>query len=210
MTDTSRCYSCLHCKQLFPICLNILKIKLVHLGLQAKQHTAWNRQLTIWFPCTSTYWHQRHKARCRPPLCRYAHPRCRWYRPAAQLCGRSACMAPHGHVHVLQSSPGATSSNAETLKLGKTNKQKKQSREYVKTPLYRSCGLDIHDKISSLFFSVTMKAITEKRDSFYLSKNTQTLYVINKTITRTTVCFCKSVSDWCRTPHDFFHFQTCI
>lgn len=64
----------------------------------------------------STYGYQRHKVRCRRPLCRSAHPRGRPRHPAAQLCGHIACMAPHGHVRVLLSSPEATSSSEATLK----------------------------------------------------------------------------------------------
>lgn len=51
-------------------CYDDLKIKPVCL----KGNTGWNHVLTTWVRW-STYWHQRHKAHCRPPLCRYAHPR---------------------------------------------------------------------------------------------------------------------------------------
>lgn len=62
-----------------------------------------------------TYGYQRHKVRCRRPLCRCAHPRGRPRHPAAQLCGHIACTAPHELVRVLVSSPEATSSSAATL-----------------------------------------------------------------------------------------------
>lgn len=73
------------------------------------------------FRRSSTYWHRRRTARCRPPPCHCALPTDRWCRPAARRCGRNACTAPHGSPRVLPSSPEEASSSATTLE-GQTRK----------------------------------------------------------------------------------------